>query len=50
MRVKQGSTQASCTNDNLYMTFLTCDDTGSKLDSSAKFNVMWNHSFTYEDA
>lgn len=48
--LKAGSSQESCTNDNLYMTFFTCDDTGSKLDSSAKFNVVWNHQLTFEDA
>ncbi len=48
--LKAGSAQESCTNDNLYMTFFTCDDTGSKLDSSVKFNVVWNHALTFEDA
>lgn len=48
--LKSGSTQHSCTNDNLYMTFFTCDDTGSKLDSSAKFEVVYNHYLEWEDA
>ncbi len=48
--IKSGSPQNSCTNDNLYMSFFTCDDTGSKLDDSVKFDVVWNHYLEYEDS
>jgi len=47
---KEGSALTACNNENLYMTFLTCQENGSAVGQEYKFSVFYNHYISYEDA